>query len=751
MKRGLNLLIITTFLFSLGLISSLGESCYITDRASCTETVVMGISSLGNAHGELASEGNYNYVLCCTFAGSLTCDGSNKIIGLSSTTNAHAETPTEATYSNDVCYSDLNCISTSFFCGSQQVPDYPLSIFSLSDYTNAHIGEINDYSINICCTSESVGPASCGNNIIDPGETCDGSEWDPISSCSDFDAFTGGTLLCDASCQFDTSQCTGGIAPGFCGDNIINTGETCDGSEWGPITSCSDFDEFISGSLNCYSPGTGSECRFDTSQCTAVLDANTFWSKDGINEISILDVVIGMTIIKLVLENSGLSQGTEVNFNIYEEDAFLDDFIRTVNTNVDNDGAATAEWTITQGDIDKTSDYDEFYFEVNGQRSGYLSLTFIEGPNCNEIITCMDYSEQNLCENDAYLCQVAPDSMPEEVDCDDPFIDCFCSWNVSEGECNPAFTVTSEDCGDNIINAGETCDGSDWGLITSCSEFDDFTGGILSCYSPGTGNECRFDTIQCTGGSGGYCGDNIIDAGETCDGSELGTLTCSNFDVFTGGTLSCDSCSINTISCTGGTAGSCGDGTVNTGEQCDGGDWGLITSCSDFGDFTGGILSCNSDCEFDTIQCTGGSGGYCGDNIIDTGETCDGSDWGSISSCTDFDLFTGGSLSCDSSCHFETSQCTGGIEGGGEVVIGTCTYFSETGDNCDDGFLSYSWTANWDGTPESKPLECIDGSKTIECPAEVQLPFFGIYNFIAVVLIIAFIYIILILRGKKLK
>ena len=154
MKRGIYLLIITMFLFPLGLVSSQGESCFITDRASCQSSgfVVMGLSDTTNAHGELESEGNYNNVLCCNFAGSLTCDGQNKILGLSSTTNAHAEIPSETTYSNSVCYSDLECISTSLDCVNTT---HTLSVLSLSDFTNAHIGGINDYNINICCTSAS--------------------------------------------------------------------------------------------------------------------------------------------------------------------------------------------------------------------------------------------------------------------------------------------------------------------------------------------------------------------------------------------------------------------------------------------------------------------------------------------------------------------------------------------------------------------------------------------------------------------
>ena len=290
------------------------------------------------------------------------------------------------------------------------------------------------------------------------------------------------------------------------------------------IDKTSDYGEF-------YFEVNGEVSSFLSITLVEELSSVIYWADIIGNPINAINASIGNTIVELVLKDSGLPEGTEVNFDIYEDDTFLDDFIRTVNANVIN-GTVIAEWTITQEDIDKTSDYGEFYFEVNGEVSSFLSITFVEGLNCNEVVTCLDYTDQSLCENDNALCQVASDSIPEDVDCNDPLIECFCSWNVSGNVCNPSFTV--------------------------------------------------------------------------------------------------------------------------------------------------------SEMEIEV-----------------------------------------------------------------EIEIGTCTYTSETGDNCDDGFLSYSWTADWDGTPESRPLECVDGSRTIECPAQIQLGFFGIYNFIVTALIIAVIYILLILRGRK--
>ena len=402
---------------------ALGESCFITDRATCeaSGTIVMGLSGITNAHGELASEGNYGSVLCCNFVGSLTCDSSNsnKIIRLSSSTNAHAEIPDQTTYTTNVCYENLNCISTSQNCGDITESPYT-PIFSLSNFTNAHIGGINDYpNIRICCTS-----------------------------------------------------------PSF-----------------------------------------------------VVSSSNVFWSSNETIEISQLDVIPETTSVKMVLETSGLSQGTEVSFNILEEDFFLnaDDKIRHVDNGnaitatIDANGDAIANWTITLEDLEKTAsnDYDEFYFEVNNEISNYLTLNILNISVCEDIVICGNYENEVSCGND--ICQVAGTDAPTNVTCDDPTINCQCSWT----------------------------------------------------------DQCNFE--------------------------------------------------------------------------------------------------------------------------------------------------------------FESQEVNG-------TVIGTCTFVENTEDDCSDGLLSYSWITTWTEDLGDKPLECSDGSRVLECPAQIQLPFFGFYNLIVAVLLIAIIYFIILRR-----
>jgi hypothetical protein len=101
--------------------------------------------------------------------------------------------------------------------------------------------------------------AGCGNGIREMNEACEGTDLNGGTCMGE--GFLGGMLSCSGtSCTYDTSMC---VSPG-CGNSIIEAGtmEQCEGTNLNNTT-CQMLAGFVGGTLSC-----GSDCRFDTSQCT---------------------------------------------------------------------------------------------------------------------------------------------------------------------------------------------------------------------------------------------------------------------------------------------------------------------------------------------------------------------------------------------------------------------------------------------------------------------------------------------------
>ncbi len=141
------------------------------------------------------------------------------------------------------------------------------------------------------------------------------------------------------------------------------------------------------------------------------------------------------------------------------------------------------------------------------------------------------------------------------------------------------------------------------------------------------------------------------------------------------------------------------------------------------------------------------------------------------------------------------NKTTGGIGSDSDFLkVGVCDYIENTNDDCSDGFLTFLWDANiiW---PSSNPgwgtqaecisaggdadscvmfddsinsnfdnhwhydplfnginsllTQCLGGSNTIECPAQIQLAFFTLKNFIIAVILIGAVYVVYELQKKN--
>ncbi len=259
-------------------------------------------------------------------------------------------------------------------------------------------------------------------------------------------------------------------------------------------------------------------------------------------------------------------------------------------------------------------------------------------------------------------------------------------------------------CGDEFIDPGEQCDGSNLQGQTCTSLGYYNTTGVLVCNSV-----CEYDLSDC----GGTCGDGVFEEPEECDGLSMQGNTCATFG-YTAGSLSCtEGCELDLSGCTS----QCGNGILETGEACDDGDtepddgcdaqctveagWSCddtspsvcVFSCGDgvvagsetcdgtnfegktclTESFYGGEMACTDTCAIDDSACV--ATGRCGDDLIQAafGEDCDGTTLGGAT-CASLG-YTSGELACDAACVFDLTACVSEC-GNGQL---------EVGEDCDDG------------------------------------------------------------------
>ena len=211
-----------------------------------------------------------------------------------------------------------------------------------------------------------------------------------------------------------------------------------------------------------------------------------YWGDSGESEITSFQYWKDQSnLVTLIIENSGLSTGDSVNFDIQEEDGICpNDFIRTVTGTVNSEGTVLASWEIQDSDFEAAMDdfpcnneqgeyVDndfEFYFEteLSPEPSSELNTTYYYNPlpPCFGITSCASYSNENSCE--ANSCGVDP-QLPG-VDCSNSDYDCGCSWSeslepascgarynsshaeLSIGECIFINDLSTDDCEDGFLS-----------------------------------------------------------------------------------------------------------------------------------------------------------------------------------------------------------------------------------------------------------------------------------------------------------
>ncbi|MBI1972493.1 DUF4215 domain-containing protein, partial [Candidatus Woesearchaeota archaeon] len=159
-----------------------------------------------------------------------------------------------------------------------------------------------------------------------------------------------------------------------------------------------------------------------------------------------------------------------------------------------------------------------------------------------------------------------------------------------------------------------------------------------------------------------------------------------------------------------------------------------IVTCADYGN--------QSDCENDICTVANSS----------VPSTVDCNDPNTSCSCS----WNATSSSCGPSFTVTTTNVTTNQTSN----IGTCYYTESTSDTCDDdGFLTVDLNAVWVWDPacdascqannQASATACQSTTEAFQCPAQIPLPFFGFYNLLAALVLIAVIYLAINLRKRK--
>ncbi len=228
---------------------------------------------------------------------------------------------------------------------------------------------------------------------------------------------------------------------------------------------------------------------------------------------------------------------------------------------------------------------------------------------------------------------------------------------------NTGSEATTSDyfCGNGLVEPGEDCDGGE-----GCS--------TITCLHEGASADYRSPSV---------CGDGAVGTGEECDDSNT-----DNSD-------GCSSVCLN-------------NGARKAGTSCDGST--VDQSASDGGEDCDGTAGCSSDCLNEGTVARSGYNSICGNGNVDSGEDCDDGNAASGDGCSSICLYEGASV-CAFACRDNpTSDCPG-------IGADALTYCGSATDAClpvvspccGDGRVDYRGiTGAWSPRAE----DCDDGNAT---------------------------------------
>jgi cysteine-rich repeat protein len=277
--------------------------------------------------------------------------------------------------------------------------------------------------------------------------------------------------------------------------------------------------------------------------------------------------------------------------------------------------------------------------------------------------------------------------------------------NATNGDgCENDCTVTPTVCGDGTVSGAEECDDGNTVGGDGCSPtcFNE----PATCGVPPNTCDAGEDCMNCPSDCGmcvPVCGNGIIESGEDCEGGNLGGATCASLGFPGGGTLTCSAtCVFVTTGCSG--AAVCGNGTVEGTEECDDGNTtsgdGCSSTCMGEGPCAG--VDCTALTNMCNIGVCNPASGACMAMPVTNGTSC--SD-GNL--CTTGDTCQTGACTAGppTDCSALTNACNTGTC---NSATGACVATPLPGGTpCDDGLACTSGTTCTAGTCGGGiPLDC---------------------------------------------
>jgi cysteine-rich repeat protein len=487
----------------------------------------------------------------------------------------------------------------------------------------------NTVSGDGCSATCELETTTCGNGTVDAGEQCDDGNTNNNDNCTNacknaqcgdgfVDQAAPGIEQCDDGNTSNTDNCTNACLNSKCGDGFVD--QAAPG-----IEQCDDGN--TSNTDNCTNTCLNSKCG------DGFLDV----APPGVERCD-----DGNT--------SNTDNCTNTCLNSKCGDGFVDQAAPGIeqcddgNTS-DNDNCTSACVNSACGDgiVDQAAPGVEQCDDGNNTPGDGCTDCLVDGKNCDCCFTdpagapgCGDPACQStVCSADPFCCSVAWDS----ICANEALTLCAC--------CGP--------CGNGVIDPGEQCDDGNAVEGDGCSHcfidgqscdccFAD-PGGATGCNDPACQNTvCSVDAFCCSvawdsicageafslcaccQGGGSVCGNGVIESGEQCDDANTvsgdgcsgtcQTEICGNSILDPGEqcdppTTTAPTCCIDHVG-PGCSDAACQAKVCAIYPQCCSGDWTQL--CSNYAAYEVCVVDC-SGCRDD---CT-----YCGDGIIQSYEQCD--------------------------------------------------------------------------------------------------------------------------------